>query len=67
MNAGINPYPTRGLSASSEARQIMADWLRLTRVARPEPDARMTMLLQRYPHGLFSEAELQELLAILKD
>jgi hypothetical protein len=66
MNAGIE-HRARGLSASSEARQMMADWLRTTRVATPKrPDVRQ-MLLQRYPVGLFNEAELEALLSVLKD
>ena len=44
----------------------MADWLRLTRVGKPKPDAR-TLLAQRYPTGLFNEAELEALLKILND
>jgi hypothetical protein len=66
MNAGIE-HRARVLSASSEARQMMADWLRMTRVATPKrPDVRQ-MLLQRYPAGLFNEAELEALLCVLKD
>ncbi|WP_032626201.1 hypothetical protein [Pseudomonas syringae] len=66
MNAGTERY-ARVLSASSEARQMMADWLRTTRVAGPKrPDVRK-MLLQRYPAGLLNEAELEALLAVLKD
>jgi hypothetical protein len=66
MNAGIE-HGARGLSASSEARQMMADWLRTTRSRNPQrPDVRQ-MLLQRYPAGLFNEAELEALLSVLKD
>ncbi|MBD8496380.1 hypothetical protein IFR09_25350 [Pseudomonas syringae] len=66
MNAGIIPNAPRGLSVSSEARIIMADWLRRTRLPRPRPDTR-AMLIQRYPRGLFSEAELQALVTIIED
>lgn len=66
MNAGIEQR-ARGLSASSEARQMMADWLRTTGTRKPQrPDVRQ-MLLQRYPAGLFEEAELEALLSVLKD
>ncbi len=66
MNAGIESR-ARGLSASSEARQMMADWIRATRVAHPKrPDVRK-MLLQRYPADLLNEAELEALLRVLND
>lgn len=64
MNAGIE-QSARGLSASSEARQMMADWLRTTRThLNREPDSRQE-LLARYPAGLISEAELEALILIL--
>ncbi|GFM82458.1 hypothetical protein PSCICO_30160 [Pseudomonas cichorii] len=66
MNAGINQHHARGLSASNEARQMMADWLRTTKLPKPRPDVR-AMLLQRYPAGLFNDAELEALLGVLKD
>ena len=66
MNAGIEQR-ARVLSASSEARQLMADWIRATRVANPKrPDVRK-MLLQRYPADLLNEAKLEALLRVLKD
>lgn len=66
MNAGLE-HRARNLSASSEARQMMADWLRTTSMRKPQrPDVRQ-MLLQRYPAGLFNEAELEALLSVLKD
>jgi hypothetical protein len=66
MNAGLE-HRARGLSASSETRQMMADWLRTTRTPTiRRPDVRK-MLLQRYPAGLLDEAELEALLAVLKD
>lgn len=65
MNAAIEHH-ARGLSASSEARQMMADWLRTTRTRKPQrPDVRQ-MLLQRYPVGLFNEAELEALSSVLR-
>ncbi|KPB43060.1 Uncharacterized protein AC515_0572 [Pseudomonas savastanoi pv. phaseolicola] len=44
----------------------MADWLRTTRPAKSRPDVR-AMLLQRYPAGLFNEAELEALLRVLTE
>jgi len=65
MNAGHESHTTRGLSASSEARQMMADWLRITQAQKTQvPDYR-AMLTQRYPSGLINDAELEALLGIL--
>ena len=66
MNAGIE-QGARGLSASSEARQMMADWLRTTRAHKPQRADARQMLLQRYPAGLFNEAELEALSNVLRD
>jgi len=67
MNAGIEPQRAHALSASSEARQLLADWLRTTRHPKPQlPDYRQ-MLAQRYPAGLLDEAEMEALLVILHD
>jgi len=65
MNTGQQSCVTRGLSASSEARQILADWLRITQAPKRQvPDYR-TMLINRYPSGLINDAELEALLGIL--
>lgn len=67
MNAGHESQVARGLSASSEARQMMADWLRITQAPKTQsqtPDYR-TMLTQRYPYGLINDAEMEALLGIL--
>ena len=65
MNAVYESRMTRGLSASSEARQMMADWLRITQAPKQQvPDYR-AMLIQRYPSGLINDAELEALLGIL--
>jgi hypothetical protein len=65
MNAGMEQQVARGLSASSEARQMMADWLRTTRTPKtPAPDSRQ-LLMARYPAGLISDAEMEVLLRIL--
>ncbi|MCI3947881.1 hypothetical protein K0038_04991 [Pseudomonas syringae] len=68
MNAGMNPQYVRGLSASpsNEARQLLAEWLRKTRPAKPRPDVR-AMLLQRYPAGLLNDAEFEALFRVLTD
>ncbi|MFJ3482596.1 hypothetical protein ACIPL1_04345 [Pseudomonas sp. NPDC090202] len=65
MNAGHEPSVARGLSASSEARQILADWLRMTQAPKTQAPDYRTMLLQRYPSGLIDEAEMEALLGIL--
>lgn len=66
MNAAM-AHRARDLSASNEARQMMADWLRTTNPqSSKRPDVRQ-MLLQRYPVGLLNEAELDALLRVLKD
>lgn len=66
MNAGIGHYRARGMSASNEARQVLADWLRTTKPIKPRGDVR-TMLVQRYPAGLLNEAELEALINVLDD
>ncbi|KPB75391.1 Uncharacterized protein ABJ99_1257 [Pseudomonas syringae pv. cilantro] len=38
----------------------------MTRPAKPRPDVR-AMLLQRYPAGLFNDAEFEALLHVLTD
>jgi hypothetical protein len=66
MNAALEHH-ARGLSASSEARQMMADWLRTTNIrTHQRPDVRK-MLLQRYPAGLLEEAELEALINVHRD
>lgn len=76
MNAGHELRVTRGFSASSEARQMMADWLRTTRIPMaPMHDERALkqrgdfrkMLSKRYPGGLINEAEIEALLGVLHD
>jgi hypothetical protein len=63
MNAGIGQNAARGLSASNEARQVMADWLRTTKT--PSIHDKRQLLLARYPVGLISDAELEALMSIL--
>lgn len=65
MNACHDTRVARNLSASSEARQMMADWLRMTQAPdKSAPDYR-AMLTQRYPRGLINDAEIEALLGIL--
>ncbi|TDV52581.1 hypothetical protein EC919_10584 [Pseudomonas graminis] len=74
MNAGHELRVTRGFSASSEARQMMADWLRTTRIPmvpmhdehalKQRGDFRK-MLSKRYPSGLINDAEIEALLGVL--
>jgi hypothetical protein len=67
MNAGHESQVARGLSASSEARQMMADWLRITQAQKTQVEATdyRTMLTQRYPYGLINDAEMDALVGIL--
>ena len=74
MNAGHELRVTRGFSASSEARQMMADWLRTTQIPmvkmhdeqelKQRGDFRK-MLSKRYPSGLINDAEIEALLGVL--
>ena len=69
MNAEMNlmnkraPHP---LAVNSESLQVLAHWLKSngTRQIR-EPDPRR-MMIERYPAGLFSEAELEALWAVME-
>ncbi len=65
MNAGYEPRVARGLSASNEARQMVADWLRITRAPKVQAPDYRTMLIQRYPAGLIDDAEIEALLGVL--
>lgn len=65
MSAVYESHMTRGLSASSEARQMMADWLRITQAPKQQAPDYRAMLIQRYPCGLINDAELEALLGIL--
>jgi hypothetical protein len=65
MNAGIEQQSARGLSASSDTRQMMADWLRTTRAPMVSENQSRQVLLARYPAGLISDAELDALVRIL--
>jgi len=65
MNAGMEQQVARGLSASSEARQMMADWLRTTRTPHEHAQDPRQLLLERYPAGLISDAELEVLMRIM--
>jgi hypothetical protein len=54
------------MAVNGESLQIVAHWLKSngTRQIR-EPDPRRTMI-ERYPAGLFSEAELDALWAVME-
>ena len=66
MNAGHETQMTRGLSASSEARQMIANWLRITHAPKPQTLPSRATLARRYPCGLLNDAELDALLTILR-
>jgi hypothetical protein len=74
MNAGHELRVARGFSASSEARQMMADWLRTTRIPMEPMHEEQTpeqrgdfreMLSKRYPIGLINDAEIEAMLGLL--
>jgi hypothetical protein len=75
MNAGHELRVTRRFSASSEARQMMTDWLRTTQLPiermydaqalAQAGDLRET-LSKRYPCGLITDAEIEALLGVLQ-
>ena len=69
MNAEMNVVSERALhplAPDSKSLKILAHWLKSngTRQIR-EPDPRRTMI-ERYPAGLFSEAELEALLDVME-
>jgi polynucleotide 5'-kinase involved in rRNA processing len=66
MNAALEHH-ARGMSASSEARQRMADWLRTTKNPKVLRIDLRKMLIQRYPAGLLEEAELEALICVHRD
>ncbi|TWD46293.1 hypothetical protein [Pseudomonas sp. SJZ131] len=69
MNAVVNVASKRALhplAVNSESLQVLAHWLKSngTRQIR-QPDPRR-MMIERYPAGLLSEAELQALWDVLE-
>ncbi|MHC8364691.1 hypothetical protein ACYZT9_02095 [Pseudomonas sp. ZT5P21] len=69
MNAEMNVVGERALyplAVNNESLQILAHWLKSngTRQIR-EPDPRR-MMIERYPAGLFSEAELDALRDVME-
>lgn len=69
MNAEVNVMGERALhplAVNSESLQILARWLKSngTRQIRT-PDPRR-MIIERYPAGLFSEAELDALRDVME-
>ncbi len=69
MNAEVNVVSDKALhplAVNSESLQILAHWLKSngTRQIR-KPDPRR-MIIERYPAGLFSEAELDALRDVME-
>ncbi|MHC8303707.1 hypothetical protein [Pseudomonas sp. PB3P13] len=69
MNAEVNVMGERALhplAVNSESLQILAHWLKSngTRQLR-KPDPRR-MIIERYPAGFFSEAELDALRDVME-
>ncbi|ETD35217.1 MULTISPECIES: hypothetical protein [Pseudomonas] len=62
----VSERTSHPLAMSSESLQVLAQWLKSngTRQVR-ETDSRR-MILDRYPAGLFSEAELEALWDVLE-
>jgi hypothetical protein len=69
MNAEMNVVSERALhplAVNSEALQILAHWLKSKGTRQTtESDPRRTMI-ERYPAGLFSEAELEALWDVME-
>nr|WP_191490030.1 hypothetical protein [Pseudomonas sp. FEN] len=68
-SAGMNVASERvshPLSVTSESLQILAQWLKSngTRTTRGQDPRRI--IIDRYPEGLFSDAELEALLGVLQ-
>nr|WP_314525393.1 hypothetical protein [uncultured Pseudomonas sp.] len=69
MNAEVNVLSEQAshpLAVNNESLQLLAHWLKSngTRHIR-EPDPRR-MMIERYPAGLFSEAELEALWDVME-
>jgi len=62
----VSERASHPLAMNNESLQVLAQWLKSngTRQIR-EPDPRRTMI-ERYPAGLFSEAELDALWAVME-
>lgn len=62
----VSERTSHPLAMNSESLQVLAQWLKSngTRQVR-EPDPRR-MMIERYPAGLFSEAELQALWDVIE-
>jgi hypothetical protein len=69
MNAEMNAVSERALyplAVNSESPQVLAHWLKSKGTRQTtESDPRRTMI-ERYPAGLFSEAELQALWDVME-
>ncbi|RON10877.1 hypothetical protein BK659_05025 [Pseudomonas brassicacearum] len=62
----VSERTSHPLAMNGESLQVLAQWLKSngTRQVR-EPDPRR-MMIERYPAGLFSEAELEALWAVIE-
>ncbi|WP_339544888.1 hypothetical protein [Pseudomonas sp. RA_35y_Pfl2_P32] len=62
----VSEQPAHPLALNSESLQVLAQWLKSngTRQVR-ESDPRRTMI-ERYPAGFFSEAELEALWDVMQ-
>ncbi|KJZ36279.1 hypothetical protein LOY55_01250 [Pseudomonas sp. B21-040] len=69
MNAEVNVVSERAshpLAINSESLQVLAHWFKSNGTRQiGEPDPRR-MMIERYPAGLFSEAELEALWDVME-
>ena len=54
------------LSVTNESLQVLAQWLKSNGTHSTRAQDPRRMIIDRYPTGLFSEAELEVLLGVLK-
>ena len=69
MNAEVNAVGERALhplAVNSESLQILAHWLESNGTRPTEDKDPRRMMIERYPAGLFSEAELEALWDVME-
>ncbi|AMB86583.1 hypothetical protein AWM79_15240 [Pseudomonas agarici] len=54
------------LSVTSESLQVLAQWLKSDGTPTTRGQEPCRIIIDRYPEGLFSEAELEALLGVLQ-
>ncbi|VVO09935.1 hypothetical protein [Pseudomonas fluorescens] len=69
MNAEVNTVSERtspSLAMNSESLQVLAHWLKSNGTRQIRDSDPRRMLIERYPAGLFSEAELEALRDVME-